>query len=396
MCSAGAVSAAQSGRGNRFFADEALDYQVILPSLPTGASVANTVFLHGDLKARPYRVEDFRDALVHLGVLPEVIALGAFQMNHVWAVTFKSAEATKKMVGIGEVLVKEKRCLVVDPENQEVRIKLYWVLHNVPDEEVRSALAPYGKTSDIYKERWRVHGIADKGSSTRTVGLKLKPGVTLEDLPHQLRVAGIMALLVAPGRPPLCLRCHATGHIRRDCRVPRCAKCRRYGHDESVCVRTYANVAGVKASDELSTEHLMDEADAAETTPEADSSRTIGAANVSHVKQKAAVIIAEDTAIASTEAVETLAMGAPTSQHIAPDASVEQSPETTDVIMASTSSPAPKRLHEDGKEGHKTDQNATDEPPVKTTPHRRTTFKPAPKIPLEPRPERKPPAPPAT
>ncbi|KAH7978549.1 hypothetical protein HPB49_005843 [Dermacentor silvarum] len=103
MGSARAVS--EVDRGNRFLADDTLDYQV-LPSLPTGASVANTVFLPGDLKARPYRVEDFRDMLVHLGVLPEVIALGAFQMNYVWALTFKSAESTKKMVGIREVRVK--------------------------------------------------------------------------------------------------------------------------------------------------------------------------------------------------------------------------------------------------------------------------------------------------
>ncbi|XP_037564320.1 uncharacterized protein LOC119443544 [Dermacentor silvarum] len=269
MGSAGAVSAAQVGRGNRFFADDTQDYQVVLPSLPTGTSVANTVFLHGDLKARPYRVEDFWDMLVHLGVLPEVIALGAFQMNHVWAVTFKSAEATKKMVGIGEVRVKEKRCLVVDPENQEdVRLKLHWLLFNVADEDVRVALAPYGKVTDVSKEKWRVQGIQDKGSTTRLVRLNLHNGIKVDDLPHQLRVAGDMALLVAPGRAPLCLRCHSKGHIRRECRVPRCTHCRRFGHEENECVKTYASVAGPVGGDDTA-ELVMDEADAEEAASEA-------------------------------------------------------------------------------------------------------------------------------
>lgn len=161
-------------------------------------------------------------------------------------------------------------------------------------------------------------------------------------------------------------------------------------------MRTYANVAGVKANEEISTEHLMDEADAAETTPEADSSRIPGAASTAHVKQKDATFTEEVTANTSTEAAETLVTGAPTSQGNAPGVRVEEDPVTTDVTMSSASSLASKRLHEDGKDGHATDQIATDEPPVKTTPIRRATLKFTPKIPLEPRPERKPPAPPAT
>ncbi|KAH7977585.1 hypothetical protein HPB49_002672 [Dermacentor silvarum] len=115
-----------------------------------------------------------------------------------------------------------------------------------------------------------------------------------------------------------------------------------------------------------------------------------------HLKQKDATFTEEVTANTSTEAAETLVTGAPTSQGNAPGVRVEEDPVTTDVTMSSASSLASKRLHEDGKDGHATDQIATDEPPVKTTPIRRATLKFTPKIPLEPRPERKPPAPPAT
>ncbi|XP_037529301.1 uncharacterized protein LOC119406642 [Rhipicephalus sanguineus] len=38
-------------------------YEIVLPTLPTGRVVNNTLLLHGDVRERPYKVEDFRDAL---------------------------------------------------------------------------------------------------------------------------------------------------------------------------------------------------------------------------------------------------------------------------------------------------------------------------------------------
>ncbi|XP_054922803.2 uncharacterized protein [Dermacentor andersoni] len=264
MCSEGAVSAAHLGRGNRNVDEDSQDYQVMLPQLPKGRIVFNTVFLHGDIRARPYRVEDYRDALASLKVLPEVVALGAFQTNHVWAVTMKSSEAVNKLLTAATITVKGRRCLVVDPNNQDLRLKMHWVLHNVSDEDVREALAPYGEVTEVSRERWRAQGVTDKGSTTRLVNLKLKPGVKSDDIPHQLRVAGEPALLVVPGRPPLCLRCQGKGHVRRECRVPRCSRCKRFGHDESQCAPTYANVTGpIRSTD--SSELVMDEAEAEET-----------------------------------------------------------------------------------------------------------------------------------
>ncbi|XP_077548327.1 uncharacterized protein LOC144161547 [Haemaphysalis longicornis] len=258
----GAVVAA-SGRGNRTTENEAQDYQIILPQLPSGRFVLNTVFLHADVKARPYRVEDFRDGLARLELLPDVIALGAFQMNHVRAVTFKDAESAKKLVDFRDVKVKDLRCMVIDPNNQVLRVKVHWVLYGVPDDMVRAAFAPYGVVTDVARDRWRVSGCGDKGSTTRLVSLKLKAGVSPDDVPHQLRIAGDNALVVVPGRLPLCLRCQRSGHVRRECRVPRCTRCRRFGHEASQCVQTYATVAGPVGCDDKS-EHLMDEAEAEE------------------------------------------------------------------------------------------------------------------------------------
>lgn len=58
-------------------------------------------------------------------------------MSHVWAVTFNSAEGVK-ISSLTDVKVKDRRCLVTCPSNQEARLKLHWLLHNAPE------LAVYG------------------------------------------------------------------------------------------------------------------------------------------------------------------------------------------------------------------------------------------------------------
>ncbi|KAM7288461.1 uncharacterized protein ISCGN_028692 [Ixodes scapularis] len=262
MSSVGAAITAQPGRGDRN--DSASqEYKIILPPLPTGPTVLNTAFLHADVRGRPYRVEDFRDTLGHLGLLPEVLALGAYQMNHVWAVTFKSLDGKRKILAAGDLVVKGHRCVSIDPGNRDIRIKLHWLLYHVPDDEVRAAFAPYGHVSEVGTEKWRVQGVVGCGSMTRTAVIRLKPGLSLDKLPHQIRIAGGMVLVVVPGRAPLCLRCERTGHIRRECRVPKCGSCYRFGHDAEHCVKTYAAATG-PGGGEANSEHHMDEADAEE------------------------------------------------------------------------------------------------------------------------------------
>lgn len=278
MSSDGAAIAALAGRGNRSD-NEAQEYSVVLPPLPTGSVVLNTVFLHGDVRARPYRVEDFRDTLMHDGVLAEVAALGTYQMNHIWAVTFKSDDGEKKLLMKKEVTVKGHRCLVIDPCHQDVRVKLHWVLHNTSDDQIKEAFAPYGSVVEVTKEKWRVNGCTNFSTMTRTVVLRLKGGVARDDLPHQLRVGGELALVAVPGRP-LCLRCHQTGHIRRECRVPKCNVCRRFGHDGANCVKTYAAATGPGTNEEQ-WEHIMNEADAEEVVegPASERTSTLGDAS---------------------------------------------------------------------------------------------------------------------
>ncbi|XP_077507283.1 uncharacterized protein LOC144116391 [Amblyomma americanum] len=389
--SVGAATAAMSRRGNRFFETDN-EYEVILPSLPTGRIVFNTVFLHADVRARPYRVEDFRDALAHLKLLPDVTALGAYRMSHVWAVTFDSAHAVKKMLAAGEMQVKERRCLIIDPANQDVRMKIHWLLPGVPDEDVRAAFVPYGKVTDVKAERWRVQGVTDKGSTTRLVSLSLRAGVKLDDFPHQVSIAGELALVVVPGRAPLCLRFRGKGHVRRDCKIPRCGACRRFGHEESECARTYASVTG-RSSNEGASDLMMDELDAEEaatakggnvletlvplsTSVAEGSGRLEPASSVLQdglPDEKAAVL--EDAAARPNEASE----------------NAESQQEEMVVSLAASSSQAGKRPREKNSDAPHTPEEGAEEPPAKAPGVRRPSFKPRPNVPPDPRQAAKPP-----
>ncbi|XP_077523225.1 uncharacterized protein LOC144134122 [Amblyomma americanum] len=181
-------------------------------------------------------------------------------MNRVWVVTMTTADAAQKLLLAVDVKVKDRPCLLIDPNNREVRLKLHWFLHGVADEDVRVALSPCGKVLEVTREKWRAPGLEDAESTTRLVRTILKEGLFIDELPHMFKFYEGEVLVVVPGRPPICLRCKRTGHIRRDCRTPRCSLCRSFGHEREGCVRTYAPVStGTAPPQDDGSELLMDQ-----------------------------------------------------------------------------------------------------------------------------------------
>ncbi|KAM7292014.1 uncharacterized protein ISCGN_025293 [Ixodes scapularis] len=260
MSSRGASATAFTGRGSSTEMSQD-SYRVVLPSLPTGTEVLNSVFAHCDTSGRPYKIEDFRTQMERHGVLQDLIGAGQYQMNHVWLFAFNSLTAKRKLLAAKELVVKEKRCLLIDPDECEVRLRLHWTPIHISDDAVRRALEPYGKVNEVSRDTWRVEGFQNVQTTTRFVKMNLKEGTTKDHLPHQLVMFGSKVLVVVPGRAPLCLRCKRTGHIRRECRVPHCDKCNRYGHEQEDCIRTYATVM-LPAPGEDNSEFFIDEEEA--------------------------------------------------------------------------------------------------------------------------------------
>ncbi|XP_065280441.2 uncharacterized protein [Dermacentor albipictus] len=269
------------GRGAAQASGSSNDYRVVLPRLPTGKLVVDSVFLHADLSGRPYRAQDFRDALRTVIDLKEISSIGQFQMSHVWMVTCKSGMTKSKLVACGELSVKGRRCVVIDPEPTEVKMKLLWLPEHLEDDYIRDALQAYGKVKSISAESWRVSEMEQMRTLNRDVVLTLADGVSVGDVPHLLPVCGVQSLVLIPGRHPLCLRCNKVGHIRRNCRTPRCETCRRFGHTAEECVVTYADKLRhrTKPPDESLQEHIMDITEVLDATGDVPSSAETRCAN---------------------------------------------------------------------------------------------------------------------
>ncbi|KAG0445626.1 hypothetical protein HPB47_013400 [Ixodes persulcatus] len=133
------------------------------------------------------------------------------------------------------------------------------------DETLRGALEGFGKVEEVTRDFWRVKGFEGVESTTRIVRMTLGSGTTLESLPHQLQLPGGTALVVVPGRAPMCLRCRRAGHVRKNCTAPKCLKCHNFGHTADECVRTYANATS-RGPLSPANDIVMDEVEAEETS----------------------------------------------------------------------------------------------------------------------------------
>ncbi|XP_029841712.2 uncharacterized protein LOC115325147 [Ixodes scapularis] len=191
-------------------------------------------------------------------------------MSHVWMVTCTNSLAKAKLVNKAELCVKGHRCIVIDPDTRDVKLKLLWLPVHMESKRIEEALAPYGTVRSIVREKWSCPGMEQMETLNKEVTLTLREGMNSTQIPHQLTVFGCRSLVIVPGRPPLCLRCNRIGHIRRECRIPRCGECRRYGHSTDECASTYADKLrqGRAPLDDVVQDHLMDISEMVDATGE--------------------------------------------------------------------------------------------------------------------------------
>ncbi|KAH8037683.1 hypothetical protein HPB51_015728 [Rhipicephalus microplus] len=104
-----------------------------------------TLVLHCDIAVRPYEINDFQNPLKELGIIQELSGIGAYQMSQVWLLNMKTDEVKKTLLDAGLLSVKDHPCVVVNPERQEVRLKVHWVTFNVSAETVRRDFREYVK-----------------------------------------------------------------------------------------------------------------------------------------------------------------------------------------------------------------------------------------------------------
>ncbi|XP_064480582.1 uncharacterized protein LOC135394056 [Ornithodoros turicata] len=242
------------------------NYRLLLPTLPTGNISFNTVFLHADPSGRPYRADDFAESVLSIIDKEDVAQFGAYLYNHVWALTLHSRLPKERLVAKKQISVKNKKCIIIDPNEKDVHLSLHWLPMHIPDIAVVNALSGFGKVEKIEREKWRSTAFAGAETTTRRVSMVLRDGVSVESIPHIMRILGGQVLVDIPGRPPLCLRCKKIGHFRKNCSSSWCKACRRFGHDADDCVSTYASKTRAAVED-ASVADMMDVEDTAALHP---------------------------------------------------------------------------------------------------------------------------------
>ncbi|KAH7965863.1 hypothetical protein HPB49_011650 [Dermacentor silvarum] len=175
--SARAGSAAAPGRGNRSSVAPP-GYRYVLPTLPSGETMKECLFLHCDVTGRPYRLEDFRDPLQELGVLKDVTGIGPFQMTHVWLIKLRTPEAKEVLVNAGGLEVKGRFCAVIDPVQQDITLKVHWVPFHITGEALKRTFDHYGEVKEVRQEDWKVRGFDQAESTTRIVRMTLREDLT--------------------------------------------------------------------------------------------------------------------------------------------------------------------------------------------------------------------------
>lgn len=160
------------------------DYQMIVPSLPTGEQAVNAVFLHGDPAARPYRVDDLGESLSKVIDMRSVAGLGAFHFNHLWICELKDAKTYESLSKLPEITVKGQRCIIIDTNVREKEIKVHWLPICIPDKTLVKYLEPYGTVKKVVRVKWRRPGFEEIEMTTRLVTLVLKEKLSADDIPR--------------------------------------------------------------------------------------------------------------------------------------------------------------------------------------------------------------------
>ncbi|KAH8018723.1 hypothetical protein HPB51_010979 [Rhipicephalus microplus] len=124
------VSAAADGRGVRF-PSAPTEYRFLFPTLPSGDSLEQGVFLRGYLAKRPYRLQHFRSPLEEVGLIKAITGNGAFQMNHIWLVKMRSKADKDASLKTGGLKVKSGFPAIIDPIQPDVTLKFHCVEFSV-------------------------------------------------------------------------------------------------------------------------------------------------------------------------------------------------------------------------------------------------------------------------
>ena len=219
--------------------------------------------------AVPYRSIHILDAIREHMDLSRVEAISTHGRNFEFFVTFEDTNAMLVLmtydISVGGQIVRMETL-----DKQDVLIRVHWLPYWCDIAAVVRGLESYGTIIKVLHETIQEndHEAQHIRTSVRRIILRCNPS-DLDKIPHTISIDGNLVLLTVKGRPPICLKCGESGHIRSKCKAEQCRHCSSYAHTSEECSVANSYAARVRgnrqsAPDEgrVDPQELMDDGDA--------------------------------------------------------------------------------------------------------------------------------------
>ena len=182
---------------------------------------------------------DFAAYVDHTVGASNLVAFGPTADRGIYQLTFKTENHVKQFCSYGDFFIKERACKIESSFEKEHKIKIHWLPYYIPDQVIISELEkiPGLKVIHGWQEHSAKEGLKHVLTNVRVYSVRIS---SLEYIPQfvywSYQKEKGKVLVVVPDKPPLCLRCHCSGHYRRECTTAYCIACKNFGHSQENCV----------------------------------------------------------------------------------------------------------------------------------------------------------------
>ncbi|XP_071078448.1 uncharacterized protein [Haliotis cracherodii] len=130
--------------------------------------------------------------------------------------TMKSVECAQELLKLQCVRVGSDKIYFYSYGKFMVPLRVHWLHATVRSNFLRNYFSKFGKVLDVLREFETIEGV-DIFSGVRIVKMELTDDEK-ERIPHIVKFGEKQSMLItAPGRLPICFKCHTHGHVRSQC-----------------------------------------------------------------------------------------------------------------------------------------------------------------------------------
>ncbi|KAL3890680.1 hypothetical protein ACJMK2_002961 [Sinanodonta woodiana] len=170
-------------------------------------------FLDTDIYERTVRVEgrisreEALKRLHHVGITTRDIE-GMYREgeNSPWNAVLHSKDQASNITAEG---IKYLAKMIIDR-------RVHWLPLYIHDDIIQEVLAPFGKVLEVTRDKTLLDKDTLTLNGTRIVKLETTE-FDMKNIPHIVSLGQCGLLITMKGRPPICLRCRQSGHLRKDC-----------------------------------------------------------------------------------------------------------------------------------------------------------------------------------